>query len=196
MLVILGRLPSEGEGMSEEHTSGLDVVADHGHVPAGAVPLAFEDFYSAELPRLMALARGLCGPILAEDIAQEAMLVAFRRWESISDLDRPEQWVRRACANLAVSQFRRRVIELRAVARLSQRRPVEPLSDSTEAFWSALRRLPSRQAQAAALRYVYELPVSEIAATMGCSKGSVKQHLSRARQVLAGQLGLDAEEER
>lgn len=156
----------------------------------------FEDFYVRELPRLVALARGLCGAALAEDVAQEAMLAAYRRWPEVGDLDRPDLWVRRTCSNLAVSQFRRRVVELRAVTRLAGRRsaPPEELSEASEEFWAAVRRLPRRQAQAAALRFVYELPVADIATTLGCSVGSVKQHLSRARQALAARLGATAEE--
>ncbi len=47
------------------------------------------------------------------------------------------------CANLAVSQFRRRLVELRATARLAGRRqpPVE-LSQAGEEFWAAVRSLP------------------------------------------------------
>jgi RNA polymerase sigma-70 factor (ECF subfamily) len=150
----------------------------------------FEEFYSVELPRLVALARGLCPAHLAEDVAQEAMLVAYRRWREVSELERPDLWVRRICANLAVSQFRRRLVELRGVARLAGRRqPVVELSDPSEEFWAAVRALPQRQAQAAALRYVYDMPVAEIAATLGATDGTVKQHLSRARKSLAATLG-------
>jgi RNA polymerase sigma-70 factor (ECF subfamily) len=108
----------------------------------------FDEFYVSELPRLVALARGLCGSEIAEDVAQEAMLVAFRRWRELAAMQRPDLWVRRACANLAVSQFRRRVIELRATARLAGRRTVTPeLSEPAEDFWAAVRRLPHRQAR-------------------------------------------------
>jgi RNA polymerase sigma factor (sigma-70 family) len=159
----------------------------------------FEEFYVAELPRLVALARGLCGPAHAEDVAQEAMLVAYRRWREVSSLERPEAWVRRTCSNLAVSAFRRRVVELRAVARLGSRRtteaPVAELGDEAEEFWAAVRALPARQAQAAALRYVYDLPVAEIAHTLACTEGTVKQHLSRARHALAATLHVDPGEE-
>src|SRR5262245_18750881 len=116
---------------------------------------SFEEFYTAELPRLVALAHGLCPAHLAEDVAQEAMLVAYRRWREVADLERPDLWVRRTCANLAVSQFRRRMAEVRAVARLSGRRqPPAELGDAAEVFWVAVRALPQRQAQAVALRYV------------------------------------------
>jgi RNA polymerase sigma factor (sigma-70 family) len=153
----------------------------------------FEDFYLAEVHHLVALARSLAGPAVAEDIAQEAMLVAFRRWREVGDLERPDLWVRRTCANMAVSQFRRRVAELRAATRLAARRDgrvSEPMSDRAEEFWAAVRALPHRQAQAAALRFVYDMPLSEIAETLDCSVGTVKQHLSRARHTLALTLGV------
>jgi RNA polymerase sigma factor (sigma-70 family) len=157
---------------------------------------SFEEFYTSELPRLVALARGLAPAHLAEDVAQEAMLVAYRRWREVGDLERPDLWVRRTCANLAVSQFRRKMAELRAVARLSGRRqPPAELSDAAEEFWAAVRALPQRQAQAAALRFVYDMPLAEIAATLGTSEGTVKQHLSRARQALARRLGTREEEQ-
>jgi RNA polymerase sigma factor (sigma-70 family) len=156
---------------------------------------SFEEFYLSELPRLVALARGLASAAVAEDLAQEAMLVAYRRWHVVRDLQRPELWVRKTCSNLAISQFRRRVVELRATARLAARRePSEPLSAAAEEFWAAVRRLPSRQGQAAALRYVYDMPLADIAETMGCSEGTVKQHLSRARAALTADLGADVEE--
>jgi RNA polymerase sigma factor (sigma-70 family) len=157
-----------------------------------AVP-PFDDFYRAELARLVALARGLCSAAVAEDVAQEAMLVAYRKWRTVSQLDRPDLWVRRVCANLAVSSFRRKVVEVRAVTRLAGRREPQPLSDDTEELWAACRSLPKRQAQAAALRYVYDLPLADIATVLGCSEGTVKQHLSRARAALKVSLHLESE---
>jgi RNA polymerase sigma factor (sigma-70 family) len=154
-------------------------------------PPPFDDFYRAELPRLVALARGLCPPSLAEDVAQEAMLVAYRKWRTVADLDRPDLWVRRVCANLAVSSFRRRMVEVRALARLAGRREPEPLSDATEELWAAVRGLPRRQAQSAALRFVYDLPIADIAVVLGCSEGTVKQHLSRARAAIRHDLHLE-----
>ena len=69
------------------------------------------------------------------------------------------------------------------------------LSEAGEEFWAAVRSLPQRQAQSAALRYVYDMPVAEIAATLGCSEGTVKQHLSRARHSLAVCLAATTQEE-
>ena len=150
----------------------------------------FDDFYRAELPRLVTLARALCGGALADDVAQEAMLAAYRRWRDVGALEHPEAWARRTCSNLAVSQYRRRVVELRALTRLSARPQLPPMRPGDDAFWAAVRELPRRQAQAAALRYLYDLDVAEIARTLAITEGSVKQHLSRARARLVLDLGL------
>ena len=98
---------------------------------------------------------------------------------------------RRTCANLAVSAFRRRVSEVKALVRLGHPVDRPALTAEDEALWSAVRALPKRQAQAAALRYLYDLSVTEIANTLDISVGSVKQHLSRARSALSAQLHLD-----
>lgn len=167
-----------------------DVVAVGGGTVAIGAHVDFDDFYRAELPRLVALARALCGGAVADDVAQEAMLAAYRRWRQVSDLEHPEAWVRRACSNLAMSQYRRRLVELRAVARLARRpQPIPPEAVDDE-FWACVRGLPKRQAQVAALRYLYQLDVADIARTLEITEGSVKQHLSRGRARLVRELNL------
>jgi RNA polymerase sigma factor (sigma-70 family) len=171
-----------------------DVVAFGGETVALGSRSDFDDFYRAELPRLVALARALCGGVVADDVAQEAMLAAYRRWRVVGDLEHPEAWVRRACANLAVSQYRRTLVELRAFIRLSTRPQAPELKPADDAFWAAIRRLSKRQAQAAALRYLYDLDVADIARTLEITEGSVKQHLSRARANLVVELNLTGEQ--
>ena len=189
--VILGASSCEVEGVNE--ALDADLVAD----AAARDRSSFDRFYVAELRNLVALARALAPPQVAEDVAQEAMLAAYRKWDRVAELERPDLWVRRTCANLAVSQFRRRLVETRALARLTLWATTQPpaLEESSEEFWAAVRDLPRRQAQAMALRYLYEMPVEEIAHTMECSVGSVKQHLARGRQRVVAALGLTEEVE-
>jgi len=64
--------------------------------------------------------------------------------------------------------------------------------DSREA-WTllvrTLRKLPRRQREAFSLRVMEALDVQTTARIMGCSEGSVKTHLFRAREALKAQLG-------
>ena len=53
---------------------------------------------------------------------------------------------------------------------------------------TALRGLPARQREAFSLRVLEELDVEATAKVMGCSEGSVKTHLFRAREALQKQL--------
>jgi len=155
----------------------------------------FDAFYGREMPKLVALARALCGPAIAEDIAQEALLAAYRRWDDVARFDEPGLWVRRVCVNLATSFLRRRTIEARSVLRLAGRRTFPDMLPEHETFWSHVRALPRRQAQAVALRYVYDLSVADVAATLGCSEGAAKVHLSRGRQALGRLIAADVEED-
>ncbi len=53
-----------------------------------------------------------------------------------------------------------------------------------------IARLPGRQREAFLMRYWEEMDISETAAVMGCSEGSVKTHCSRATHSLAAALKL------
>lgn len=166
-------------------------------VPSGASALeSFETFYTRELPRLLVLSRALAGDLAAEDVAQESMLVAYRRWSEIARLASPAGYVRGICAHLAVSAVRRTLAERRALRRYASGQVCElaALPADTERFWAEVRRLPRRQAQAAALYYALDLSVADVATTLSCAEGTVKAHLSRARQELARRL-VDSEEE-
>ena len=163
--------------------------------PAGpdVAVASFDAFYTAHFRGLVALAYALSGSRLAaEDLAQEALLAAYRRWPEVSTLDEPAAWVRRVTANQAVSALRRRLAEARALTRLGGRRaPVAELSEGAHEVWAQVRRLPRRQAQAVALYYLADLALDDVAAVLECSAETVRTHLRRARATLADRLALD-----
>ena len=156
----------------------------------------FETFYAREYRPLVGLTYVLSGSrAAAEDLAQDAMAATYRRWSRVSAMDSPTGYLRRTAVNLAASAVRRRVAEGKALLRLTGQRaiattelPVLPPDD--DAFWAEVRRLPRRQAQAVALRYLYDCPVLEVAEVMGISEGAAKSHLHRARTTLTSVLGL------
>lgn len=157
---------------------------------------SFEAFYRQEFRRVVAVAFALSGSRLAaEDLAQEAFIAAHQKWDRIGEYEKPEAWVRRVVANKAVSAYRKRVSEARALARLAGQRqqPLPELEAADDQFWKAVRSLPQKQAQAVALFYLEDRPVTEIADILDCAPSTAKVHLHRGRKGLADRLGLEVD---
>lgn len=156
---------------------------------------SFDDLYRREHRPLLRLAWTLTGRRdLAEELVQDAMLAVHRDWDRVRRYDSPGGFARRVLLNAATSAARRRAAEGRALARVPEdgvHRDELPPDDS---FWSALRSLPERQAQAVALHYLEDLPVSEIARVLDIAEGTVKVHLHRGRLALAELLRDELEE--
>lgn len=113
----------------------------------------------------------------AEDVAAETMARALERWRRVGAMRSTSGWVVRVSANLAIDIVRRR----RFVERGSVDRSDRPDdADSRMAVRDVLRRLPRRQRDVLALRYLADLSEAEIAEVLGISPGSVKRHASRA----------------
>lgn len=162
-----------------------------------ALPERFDAFYMREFRRVVGLAFALSGSRwAAEDLAQEAFIAAHQQWERIGRYERPETWVRRVVSNMAVSAYRKRQSEARALARMALKRQeplpaMEPLDDG---FWAAVRALPRKQAQAIALHYLEDRPIAEVADVLDCSPATAKVHLHRGRKTLAQRLKLEMED--
>jgi RNA polymerase sigma factor (sigma-70 family) len=172
----------------QRRVAGVDVVTVEADYVGAQL---FEPFFAAEYGRVLGLAFALCGRrVVAEEVAQDAFVQAYRRWSVVSGYDDPGAWVRRVAVNLATSTLRRRAREARALARLAGRRAAEAeLVVADEAFWEAVRRLPRRQAQCVALHYLEDRPVTDIAAVLGIAEATVRVHLHQGRAALAVALG-------
>jgi RNA polymerase sigma-70 factor (ECF subfamily) len=162
------------------------------HVDVGTAT-AFEAFFRAEHPKLVAFAWALTGDShAAAELAQEALLRAYRDWAKVAAYDNPGGWIRRVLVNLVADRGRRRRSEAAALARVPAPGPVVDLERSTDHWWRAVRALPDGQRAAVALHYLEDMSVADVAAALGISEGTVKTQLSRARQTLARTLAEEA----
>ena len=142
----------------------------------------FSAFATARWPGLVRLAFGLTGDRgLAEDIAQTALARAYVAWGRVSRADDPDAYLRRILVNASNRRFRRhRVAEQPGDPPDT---PVEGPADLVSeraALLAALHQLPPRQRAVIVLRYWQDLTDTQIAATLGCSPGTVRSQLSRA----------------
>ncbi len=152
----------------------------------------FAAFYARHYRRTVGLAWALTGSReTAEELVQDAMADAHRRWGTIGAYDDPARWLRRAVVNRSVSVRRRLVHRARGDARLAARLGAAAGAglDARDAqLWATVRRLPARQAQLVALVYVDGLTIADAAATLDVALPTAKTHLARARARLATDL--------
>jgi len=143
----------------------------------------YRAMFQAEYPPVFRTIRLMVGNRqTAEDVVQEAFSRLFVNWRKVSRYDRPGAWVRRVAIRIAS----------RARTPRSAVQPdpsVPPPDPEVTDVRLALLELPTNQRAAIVLRYYEDRPVAEIAALMGCSDGTVKTHLHRARAKLAQLLG-------
>ena len=157
---------------------------------------SFESFYRREWDPMVRLAWSLTGQrMVAQEIAQDVMLVAFRNWSRISTYESTHVWIRRVTLHRCTSRFRRASTELRLLPRLARERifasaPDEALSQ----IWQAVGRLPVRQREVVALRYLDDMTAASIAEVLEIGEDTVRTHLRRAHDRLATTLAAYAEE--
>ena len=110
---------------------------------------------------------------------------AYVRWNRVSKLDDPVGWVRHVAVNRMRDHFRKRERGGRAMVRLRNETQLEvPAPREPSELGALLATLPVQQRIAAALFYVEDLSVAEVAAAMQLSDGTVKYHLHAARATL------------
>jgi RNA polymerase sigma-70 factor (ECF subfamily) len=154
---------------------------------AGAPDLA--RLFDAEAASLTRLARFYVDDTTAaEDLVQEAFIRFARSSGRLRDQERAAAYLRSIVINLARDHNRRGFVSWR------HRPPAHPDAPSAAetaeeraerlAVVEALRALPRRQRDCVTLRYFYDMPVAEIAATLGLSANTVKTHLQRGLDTL------------
>jgi RNA polymerase sigma factor (sigma-70 family) len=128
-------------------------------------------------------------PALAEDVAQEAFVTAWRDLDRLRDGDRVGSWVAGIARNLASSAVRQRVrkeaIALPAPAGDAASPEDEALErEDRELLHRALADVPDTYREVLVLFYLQGESIVEIASALGIRADLVKQRLSRGRNAL------------
>ena len=149
--------------------------------------------FAAEATRLVSLARFFVDDrTAAEDLVQEAFIRLSRSAHRIRDPERAAAYLRSIVINLARDHNRRGLVSLRhrppAVLDEPSAEETAAARESRSEVVQALRQLPHRQRDCLVLRYYLDLPVDQIATTLGISPNSVKTHVQRGMRTLASTL--------
>ncbi|WP_020392692.1 SigE family RNA polymerase sigma factor [Kribbella catacumbae] len=150
--------------------------------------MEFEEYASARGQELVRLGFTISGDYQrAEDLAQIALMQAFRSWRKVQRADDPHLYVRRILINSYLSMTRRRSFTEAPAADLDTDRTVpDPATDivNSDDLWRALATLSARERVVLVLRYYQDLDDRTIADLLGIKPSSVRATASRALAAL------------
>ncbi len=145
----------------------------------------FEGFVTAVEPRLRAALVGLCGPDLAREAVQDALVHAWQQWPRAQSMANPVGYLDKvARSRIAWPRPRRAPLPQGTTEHLPE---VEP------ALSKALGRLSERQRVVVFLTVGCEWTLREVAELLGLSVSSVRNHLDRGLTRLRRQLGVSVD---
>lgn len=151
---------------------------------------AFFERHYAELSRLAHLLTGEADA--ADDLAADALLALWHRWDRVRAADHPVAYARGVVANLARTRIRSAVRERRRIALFwphREERTENPDVPGVVDVQEALRGLPFRKRACVVLRHAFDLSERETALALGISVGTVKSQTSKGMAELQRRLG-------
>jgi RNA polymerase sigma-70 factor (sigma-E family) len=144
----------------------------------------FEEYASARGQDLVRLGFTVSGDYQrAEDLAQIALMQAFRAWRRVRRADDPHNYVRRILVNSYLSMTRRRSFSEAPAAELDIDRTVpDPATGivNSDDLWRALATLSARERVVLVLRYYQDMDDRTIADVLGIKPSTVRATASRA----------------
>ena len=148
---------------------------------------AFEELTVQHSSDAFRLAAAMVGPDEAADMVQEAFVAAWRMLPTLRDSDRWEPWMRSILMNRCRNALRTRTRRPHLVV-LDMDRPIAAAHAVHEPMREVDARWAARYYASAALRpedravivlhYLADLPLREVAATLGLRLGTVKSRLN------------------
>jgi RNA polymerase sigma-70 factor (ECF subfamily) len=125
----------------------------------------------------------------AEDVAQEALVRAYRHFHQLRDRTRFKAWLVRLTWRLALDQQRstrrRQARELEAARDIGgERTCTTPAALEVERLWAAIDTLPDRLRWPIVLAAIEGYDLREVAALLEVPEGTIKSRLFEARRRL------------
>lgn len=158
---------------------------------------AFDELAARYRAAAVRAAQAVVGREDAEDVAQDALLLAFKALPSIEDPAKFAAWLAAITRNRALRfSQREREIQTRRVEldevlleRISAlARPLVDERDADDQLAYALERMPADYALVLRMRFLDELPLKRIAAFLGVPVSTVKWRAHRGKQLLREQI--------
>lgn len=136
-------------------------------------------------PRSLRVARHLIGNLDdAEEIAQEALALAWQRAGQIQQPQARDAWLYRVVVNLSMNRLRRKrpTTGIKFEPAASGRTPAAERDELVERLAIVLQDLPERQRTALVLREIEQLEYDNVAAILELSPAAVRVLVHRARE--------------
>jgi len=146
----------------------------------------YVEYVTARLAPLRRLAYLLCGDgHRADDLVQQTITKLYLRWRRISAVEHLDQYVRTMLVRTFLDERRRPWSRVGLVADPpeSAAYPGDRIEDAI-VLRAALARVPVRQQAVLVLRFLYDLPVEEVATILDCAPGTVKSQTARGLATL------------
>ena len=153
---------------------------------------AFEELVRRYRSAVVRLARTIVGNDDAEDVAQDALLLAFKALPGIEEPQKFAAWLSAITRNRALrfSKSETAIAKKRVPLDEALLEKIEalakPLADKErdESLIKALESLPADYAMPLRLRFLDEMPLSRIAAFMGVPLSTVKWRIHHGKKLL------------
>ncbi|MET8150441.1 SigE family RNA polymerase sigma factor [Actinoplanes sp. NPDC049668] len=152
----------------------------------------YVEYVTARIPALRRLAYLLAGDEhRADDLVQQTITTLFVKWRRARTATHLDGYVRTMLVRTYLDERRLAWARVRLLRETPERpaRAGDTGVEDRHVLRAALARVPRRQQAVLVLRFYYDLPVDEVAATLGCSAGTVKSQTSRGLATLRRLLG-------
>lgn len=152
----------------------------------------YVEYVTARLPALRRLAYVLSGDShRADDLVQQTITSLYVRWSKIRQVSYLDRYVRSMLVNTYIDERRLAWAKVRLFGEPPERAaPDDGSVEDRSVLRAALARVPRRQQAVLVLRFIYDLPVTEVAEILGCSTGTVKSQTSHGLTALRKLLGV------